>query len=83
MAVFPVLQREASTTGHSRTQFLLLLLLPPPPILLQSGAVERSKLTSVTSHAEFIDSKFSCPSASARAQHDDRNLFNDAPLPWG
>ena len=76
-------------TGHSRTQFLLLLLPPTPPppppspILLQSGAVERLKLTSVTSYAEFIDSKFSCPSASARAQHDDRNLFNDAPLPWG
>jgi hypothetical protein len=45
--------------------------------------VERSKLTSVTSYAEFIDSKFSCPSASARAQHDDRNLFNDAPFALG
>lgn len=64
---------------HSRTELLLLLSLPP-----QSGAVERSKVTSVTSHTEVIDCKVSCPSASASVQHNDRHLFNDGLLiAWG
>jgi hypothetical protein len=68
--------REAGAT-HSRTK---ILLLPPP----QSGAVERSKVTSVTSHMEVIDRRVSCPSALASEQHNDRNLFNDGLImAWG
>jgi hypothetical protein len=45
-------------------------LVPPP----QTGAVDRSKVTSVTSHTEVIH-RSQMP--QCLSEHNDRNLFND------